>query len=339
MEGIILQPMQRPPDGTVNDAPYSALTPDLLLEMLTASGFQPDGRLLALNSYENRVYQVGMDEAEPVVVKVYRPGRWTRAALEEEHAFALELAAAEVPVVAPLTIDGLTLQESAGFQWAVYPRRGGRWPELGTAEEREWMGRFLGRLHQVGRAGRFQHRQRLTAERLGDDSIDFILDGDWLPEYLVDRYEALAGELVDRAAEALEAIQPATLRLHGDCHRGNVLWTDAGPHFVDLDDCLTGPAIQDLWMLLDGEPERQRAQLRDLLTGYETFMPFDGAEVRLIEPLRALRVVHYEAWLARRWQDPAFPRAFPWFAEPRHWERHVSALEDCLRLLEAPPLW
>lgn len=339
MGGIILHPMPSPPAGTVTDAPYSDLTPDLLLEMLTATGFQPDGRLLALNSYENRVYQVGLEETEPVVVKVYRPGRWTRAALEEEHAFALELAAAEVPVVAPLRVDGRTLQESAGFQWAVYPRRGGRWPELGTTEEREWMGRFLGRLHQVGRAGRFQHRQRLCAERLGDDSIDFLLAGDWLPDYLVDRYEALAGELVDRAAEALEALQPGTVRLHGDCHRGNVLWTDAGPHFVDLDDCLTGPAIQDLWMLLDGEPERMRGQLRDLLAGYEVFMPFDGSEVRLIEPLRALRVIHYEAWLARRWQDPAFPKAFPWFAEARHWERHVSSLEDCVRLLEAPPLW
>jgi Ser/Thr protein kinase RdoA (MazF antagonist) len=323
----------------VNETPYSGLTPDVLQEGLAELGFLTDGRLLALNSYENRVYQVGIEDAEPVVVKVYRPGRWTRVALEEEHSFALELAAAEVPVVAPLVIAGRTLHEIAGFQWAVYPRRGGRWPELGTAAEREWMGRFVGRLHRVGRAGRFASRPKLSPGRLGDDSIDFVLDGDWLPDYLVDRYEALAGELVDRATDALEAIQPGQLRIHGDCHRGNVLWTDAGPHFVDLDDCMTGPAIQDLWMLLDGEPEQMRGQLRDLLAGYEVFTPFDAAEVRLIEPLRALRVVHYEAWLARRWGDPAFPKAFPWFAEPRHWERHVSSLEDCLRLFDAPPLW
>ena len=201
------------------------------------------------------------------------------------------------------------------------------------------MGRFLGRLHQVGRAGRFQHRPRLSPQHLGEDSIDFVLDGDWLPDYLVQRYEELAEGLVEAATAALEAVQPGLLRLHGDCHRGNVLWTDAGPHFVDLDDCQTGPAIQDLWMLLDGEPAEMRGQLRDLLTGYEQFTTFDAAEVRLIEPLRVLRVVHYEAWLARRWEDPAFPQAFPWFAEARHWERHVSALEDCARLMEGPALW
>lgn len=327
-----------PDPGHDPEAPYAGLTPDVLLQGLQALGFVPDGRLLALNSYENRVYQVGMEEGEPLVAKVYRPGRWSDAALAEEHAFALELAAAEVPVVPPMVIDGQSVFVHEGFRFAVYPRRGGRWPELSTADDREWMGRFLGRLHQVGRAGRFTARPRLSPQVLGDDSIDFLLDEGWLPDYLEQRYEELAGALVDAATAALEAILPAQQRLHGDCHRGNVLWTDAGPHFVDLDDCMTGPAVQDLWMLLDGERPDMQRQLADLLRGYTQFCSFDGSELSLIEPLRVLRVVHYEAWLARRWVDPAFPRAFPWFAEPRHWERHVAALEDCARLMEAPPL-
>jgi len=321
-----------------DETPYSRLTPDALLAAVEAAGLRPDGRVLALNSYENRVYQMGLEEAEPVVVKFYRPGRWSREALLEEHAFALELAAAEIPVIAPLVRDGSTLLEHAGYRFAVYPRRGGRWPDLDTHDDRLWMGRFLGRLHRVGAARAFLARPRLDAEAIARHAAATVLEGDWLPEYLIDRYQAVADEIRERIAGAFTGAAPRFIRIHGDCHRGNVLWTDGGPHFVDLDDCLTGPAIQDLWMLLAGSREEMRVQLTDLLEGYEQFAAFDRAEVTLIEPLRALRMVHYAAWLARRWHDPAFPRAFPWFGAPRYWEEHVRQLTEQLEALDEAPL-
>jgi Ser/Thr protein kinase RdoA (MazF antagonist) len=321
------------------DAPYAQLSPEAVLDALEAVGYRCDGRLLALNSYENRVYQIGIDEGDPVVAKFYRPGRWSDAAIGEEHAFALELAAQEIPVVAPIVQDGVSLHTQSGFRYAVFPRRGGRWPELGTADDREWVGRFLGRIHAVGRARRFEHRVRLSMEDLGRRARDSVLDGDWMPDYLATKYQALTEELLNEVEIRADGWRGATLgRIHGDCHRGNILWTDAGPHFVDLDDCLTGPAIQDLWMLLAGSPQEMRGELRDLLKGYEQFLPFDRGEIALIEPLRALRMIHYSAWLARRWHDPAFPLAFPWFAEPRYWEQHYRALEEQLAAVLEPPL-
>jgi Ser/Thr protein kinase RdoA (MazF antagonist) len=321
------------------DTPYANLSPEAVLDALETAGFRCDGRMLALNSYENRVYQIGIEEGDPVVAKFYRPGRWTDAAILEEHAFALELAAQEIPVVAPLAPGGLTLHSHGGFRYAIFPRRGGRWPELGNTDEREWVGRFLGRIHRVGRAGRFLQRPRMNLEELGRKARDFVLDGDWMPDYLADKYydvtEQLLGDVEARAADW----GGATLgRIHGDCHRGNILWTDAGPHFVDLDDCQTGPAIQDLWMLLSGGQPQMRSEMRDLIAGYEQFMPFDRSELALIEPLRALRMIHYSAWLARRWHDPAFPKAFPWFAEPRYWEDHYRALDEQLAAVEGPAL-
>jgi Ser/Thr protein kinase RdoA (MazF antagonist) len=322
-----------------HDAPYARLSPEAVLDALEAVGYRCDGRLLALNSYENRVYQIGIDEGEPVVAKFYRPGRWSDAAIGEEHAFALELAAQEIPVVAPIVRDGASLHTHRGFRYAVFPRRGGRWPELGTADDREWVGRFLGRIHAVGRARRFDHRLRLSMEDLGRKARDFVLDGDWMPDYLATKYEALTEELLNEVELRADGWRGATLgRIHGDCHRGNILWTDAGPHFVDLDDCLTGPAIQDLWMLLAGSTQEMRVEMRDLLKGYEQFLPFDRVELALIEPLRALRMIHYSAWLARRWHDPAFPLAFPWFAEPRYWEQHYRSLEEQLGAVLEPPL-
>jgi Ser/Thr protein kinase RdoA (MazF antagonist) len=321
------------------ETPYADLSPDLVLEALESAGFVCDGRSLALNSYENRVYQIGIEEGDPVVAKFYRPGRWSDAAILEEHAFAFELAGQEIPVVAPLARDGRSLHEHRGYRFAVFPRRGGRWPELGTAAEREWVGRFLGRIHGVGRAGRFLARPRISVADLGRNARDFILDGEWMPDYLAVKYADLTDELLDAVEARTDGWCGAPLgRIHGDCHRGNILWTDAGPHFVDLDDCQTGPAIQDLWMLLAGNEAEMRAVLRDLLTGYEQFLPFDRAELALIEPLRALRMIHYSAWLARRWHDPAFPRAFPWFAEPRYWEEHYRALEEQAGAVDAPPL-
>ena len=319
--------------------PYSTLTPDLVVAAIEAVGYASDGRVLALNSYENRVYQVGRDDSTPVVVKFYRPGRWSTPAILEEHGFALELAGAELPVVAPEVHAGRTLFELGGFRYAVYPRQGGRWPELGTKDERAWMGRFLARIHAIGRTRAFHHRPRLDWRAMGLETADYLLDQGWIPPHLEAAYESLAEDVLGLVERRFaEATPYRTLRLHGDCHPGNVLWTDAGPHFVDLDDCMTGPAVQDLWMLLSGRPEEMSAQLHDLLEGYAEFADLDRHEISLIEPLRTLRIMHYAGWLARRWDDPAFPRAFPWFEEPKYWEQHVLDLREQLAAMEEPPL-
>jgi Ser/Thr protein kinase RdoA (MazF antagonist) len=319
--------------------PYSALTPDLVVEAIEAVGYASDGRVLALNSYENRVYQVGRDDSTPVVVKFYRPGRWSTPAILEEHKFALELARAELPVVAPEVHAGRTLFELSGFRYAVYPRQGGRWPELGTKDDRVWMGRFLARIHAIGRMRTFHHRPRLDWRAMGLETADYLLDQGWIPPHLEAAYESLVEDVLGLVERRFaEATPYRMLRLHGDCHPGNVLWTDAGPHFVDLDDCMTGPAVQDLWMLLSGRPDEMTAQLHDLLEGYAEFAELDYHEISLIEPLRTLRIMHYAGWLARRWDDPAFPRAFPWFEEPKYWEQHVLDLREQLAAMEEPPL-
>ncbi|MGQ0384110.1 MAG: serine/threonine protein kinase [Gammaproteobacteria bacterium] len=317
--------------------PFATLSPDVIVAAIEAAGFAADGRVLALGSYENRVFQVGVEDADPLVVKFYRPARWTDAAILEEHGFALELAAAEIPVIAPLTAaQGETLLRHAGFRYALYPRRGGHWPELGTGDDRQWIGRFLGRIHAAGATRAFLHRPRLSVAAMGRASVEYLLSGDRIPEYARHRYERVASELLELVEGCFEAAGVLRyIRIHGDCHRNNVLWTDAGPHFVDLDDCMMGPAIQDLWMLLAGDSREMRLQLDDLLAGYGKFAEFDVVERALIEPLRALRMVHYAAWLARRWHDPAFPRAFPWFGEARYWERHVAELEEQGLLLAA----
>lgn len=321
-----------------SEHPYDRLTPDVIIEAVESLGERSDGRILALNSYENRVYQIGIEASAPLVAKFYRPGRWSDAAIQEEHEFAHELAAQEVPVVPPLVRDGRSLFELAGFRFAVFERRGGRWPELGTQQDREWIGRFLGRIHMVGRRKRFQHRGRIDVERLGEDSCDYLLDAGWLPEHLETAYSSLTSDLLERAHAAFDAAAASQLRLHGDCHRGNVLWTDAGPHFVDLDDCVIGPAIQDLWMLLSGSRTEMAEQLTQILDGYAQFSTFDYGELVLMESLRTLRMIHYAAWLARRWEDPAFPRAFPWFKEPRYWEEHVLQLREQLAAIDEGPL-
>jgi len=321
-----------------SNTPYANLTPEVVLAAVERLGRPTDGRVLALGSYENRVYQVGLEDAEPVVVKFYRPNRWSVAAILEEHAFARELAGAEIPVIAPERIDGATLFEHHGYHYAVYPRRGGRWPELGTSDDRVLMGRFLGRLHRVGATRRFEQRATLGVDAMVRSSAAVITGGDWLPEYLRDRYSQSVAAIADQAEAAFAGVAPRFLRVHGDCHRGNVLWTEQGPHFVDLDDCVMGPAIQDLWMLLAGSRAEMTGQCRDLLEGYEQFNEFDRGELALIEPLRAMRMVHYAAWLARRWADPAFPRAFPWFGGARYWENHVVELGQQLEALTEPAL-
>lgn len=319
--------------------PYDRLTPDAIIAAAESLGYVCDRRILALNSYENRVYQIGIEGGAPLIAKFYRPGRWPDQAIHEEHGFALELAAAEIPVVPPLVHQGQTLFEYESFRFALFERRGGRWPELGTRTEREWMGRFLGRMHMVGRRQRFRHRDRIDIERLGEDSRDYLLEQGWIPPHLEAAYGSLTSDLLEQIWDAFETARGvAEIRLHGDCHRGNVLWTDAGPHFVDLDDCLSGPAIQDLWMLIAGSRAEMSEQLTQLLEGYTQFSSFDRREVGLIESLRTLRMIHYSAWLARRWSDPAFPQAFPWFEEPRYWENHVLQLREQQAAIAEGPL-
>ena len=320
-------------------APYSGLTPDVALDALSGVGLHPDGRLLTLNSYENRVYQVWLDEAAPVVVKFYRPGRWSDAQILEEHAFALELAGREIPVVAPVAPAGRTLHEHAGYRFAVYPRRGGRAPELEDSRVLEWIGRFLGRIHAVGAAGAFRCRTRLGIESHGLEPRAWLLASGLVPADLKEAWSsatALALDGVRRCYERAAGVR--SIRLHGDCHSGNVLWTDEGPHFVDLDDCCTAPAVQDLWMLLSGDRAAMMRQLSDVMAGYEQFHEFDPRELGLVEALRTLRLLHYSAWIARRWEDPAFPAAFPWFGTQRYWQDRILELREQIAAMDEEPL-
>lgn len=320
--------------------PFASLTPDRVLDALEALGFYPDGRLLALNSYENRVYQVGIEDGAPVVAKFYRPARWSDAAILEEHAFLLELAEREIPVVAPLPLPGgATLQQVEGFRIAVFPRRGGRAPELDAPGVREWLGRFLGRIHRVGAEAPYRHRPTLDIAGFGEQSRDWLLAHGDIPEDLRAAWHSVVDQALDGVRRCFDrAGSVRALRLHGDCHGGNVLWTDDGPHFVDFDDSSMGPAVQDLWMLLSGGRDDMSLQLRDLLAGYECFREFDRRELHLVEALRTLRLIHYCAWIARRWDDPAFPAAFPWFNTQRYWQDRVLELREQIALMDEPPL-
>ncbi|MEO5624777.1 MAG: serine/threonine protein kinase [Dokdonella sp.] len=305
-------------------APYANLSPDVVLDAIDAAGYVSDGRLLALASYENRVYQVGIEDSQPLVAKFYRPGRWSDAAIAEEHAFALELAAAELPMVAPLIIDGRTLLEHRGYRYALYPRRGGRAPELESADHLAWMGRLLARMHGIGARARFRERGSIDTNIYIRDAARAVLASGLLPERLHAIYRARTDAIaVAIDAQFAEREPIARIRLHGDCHGGNVLWTETGPHFVDLDDARTGPAVQDLWMLAPSP----RA-LDALLEGYAEFRDFDHREMALIEPLRIMRQVHWAGWVAARWQDPAFPRAFGYVGEARWWEQHLNDLAE-----------
>lgn len=326
---------------TTSATPFASLTPDSMLDALESIGLAPDGRLLALNSYENRVYQVFMDDGRPLIVKFYRAGRWSDAAILEEHAFTTELAERELPVVAPLAINGATLHHSGDLRFAVFPRQGGRAPEFDRAETLEWMGRFLGRIHAVGAIAPFRERPALDIRSFGEEPRDFLRSGDFLPPELSDVYFGVVDQALDGVRHCFDrAGSFATLRLHGDCHAGNVLWQeDGGPCFVDFDDARMGPAVQDLWMLLSGERAEQVRQLADVLAGYEDFFEFDARELHLVEALRTLRLIHYAGWLARRWDDPAFPAAFPWFNTQRYWQDRILELREQIALMDEPPLW
>lgn len=319
--------------------PYGRLTPDTVLDAVESQGYLSDARIAPLNSYENRVYQVGIEDGEPLIAKFYRPQRWTAEQIVEEHNFSLELAALDIPVVAPLrNAQGDTLFGHDGFMFALYPRRGGRAPDLENDDDLEVLGRLMGRLHAVGEQSKFQHRPELTVASFGEESIEYLLAGEAIPSAVRASYEAVARPLLARVEERMDAVDYGVIRLHGDCHPGNILWRDEAAHFVDLDDARNGPAIQDLWMLLAGDRQQQTGSLGAIMEGYAQFRDFDFRELALIEPLRALRSLHYAAWLARRWQDPSFPMHFPWFGTERYWGEHIQVLREQLQAQDEPPL-
>ncbi len=318
--------------------PFATLSPDLVLDAVESLGYLSDARVLALNSYENRVYQVGIEGETPLIAKFYRPARWSDAAIREEHAFSLELSEHEIPVVAPLLRDGESLFEHAGFRFALFPRRGGHAPEPGNLDQLDRLGQLLGRLHGVGASRPFQHRETMTVENFGHQSLACVLDSGFLPTSLRPAYESVARDLLARLDALFASVRYTAIRLHGDCHPGNLLYRDEAFHMVDLDDCRMGPAMQDLWMMLAGERQERLSQLSELMEGYQEFHDFDRRELALIEGLRSLRLLHYSAWLARRWDDPAFPMSFPWFANERYWGDQILALREQLAALDEAPL-
>ncbi len=320
---------------SANTTPYDRLTPDVILDAIESIGFLADGRMFALNSYENRVYQIGIEEGKPLIAKFYRPGRWSDAQILEEHAFTQELADREIPVVPPLVIDGKSLFEFAGYRFSLSPRRGGRAPELDNPDVLEWMGRFLGRIHAVGAISAFAHRPVIDIAGFGEAPRDWLLQHDFIPKDLREAWLSVVNQALTGVRDCYaHAGNVQNIRLHGDCHAGNVLYTDEGPHFVDFDDCRSGPAMQDLWMLLSGSREEMTMQLRDVLEGYEEFAHFDRRELHLLEALRTLRLIHYSAWLAQRWDDPAFPLAFPWFNTQRYWQDRILELREQVSAME-----
>jgi Ser/Thr protein kinase RdoA (MazF antagonist) len=324
----------------MNVHPYDSLTPDLVIDAVESAGYLSDARLLALNSYENRVYQVGLEDTDPVIAKFYRPERWTKAQIDEEHQYSQELVDADISVVAPIIDDkGQSLHEYAGFKFALFKRRGGYPPELDNLDNLFVLGRTLGRIHAVGRAGRFKHRVEISVEQMMTQNISFLLEKDFIPQSLIPAYSSLADDLEKTVRTIYSEVKPADLiRVHGDCHVGNILWRDNTAHFVDLDDCAMAPAVQDIWMFFSGDRHRRQQQLSEVVEGYSEFCDFEPRQLRWLEALRTMRIVNYSAWLARRWEDPAFPRSFTWFNTERYWADHILELREQLAALQEEPL-
>lgn len=319
--------------------PFAGLRPERILDAVESLGYRCDGALMALNSYENRVWQIGIDDSPPLIAKFYRPERWSDAQIAEEHAFSAAMVADELPVVAPLVIGGRTLFVHGGFRFSLFPRQGGRAPEFAEPAILEWMGRLMARIHLVGAREPFAVRETLDIQRFGIDSRDWLLANHVIPPELEPVWQGVADQALEGVRHCYaRAGQVAHLRLHGDCHAGNVLWTQDGPHFVDFDDARMGPAIQDLWMLLSGDAEEMGLQFGHVLAGYEIFREFDDRELQLVEALRTLRLLHHSAWLARRWNDPAFPAAFPWFATNRYWEDRILELREQIAAMQESAL-
>ncbi len=319
--------------------PFEELTPDFLLDAIESQGYLCDGRLFPLNSYENRVYQVGIDDQTPLIAKFYRPMRWSDEQIAEEHRFCFQLADQELPVVAPLmNSDGLSLSEYKGFRFSLFPRKGGRAPEFDNLDNLLILGRLLGRIHLIGASEPFQHRPTLDIESYGYNSAQLISER-FIPAELKTAYDSLTEDLLSLIEQIFSSVTDVSyIRIHGDCHAGNILWRDDNPHFVDFDDARMAPAVQDLWMLLSGDRARRTAQLSEIVEGYSEFYDFHPKELRLVEALRTLRIMHYAAWLARRWADPAFPMHFPWFNTVRYWSEHVLELREQYSALQEPPL-
>ena len=326
-------------DQDSTEHPFAKLSPDFILSAIEDNGLRCDGRILELNSYENRVFQIGIEDQQPVIGKFYRPRRWSDDQILEEHAFTSELFTAELSVVPPdYNEEGKSLLSFEGFRFALFARKGGRAPELDRDENLEVMGRVLGRIHNIGASKIFSHRPTLSLQSFGFDSVDYLLEN-WIPTELIEAYQSLSRDLLSILEDRIAAIPDLKqVRVHGDCHIGNVLWRDNVAHFIDFDDCRSAPAVQDIWMLLSGSREEQRHQLMCILDGYDEFMDFDRRELALIEVLRTLRMFHFTAWLARRWDDPAFPRGFPWFNTARYWEEHVLHLREQLAALQEPAI-
>ncbi len=322
-----------------NQHPFQRLTPTLVMDAIESRGFLCDRRIFALNSYENRVYQVGIDEAQPLIAKFYRPDRWSEQQIMEEHNFCFELVEHELPIVAPLkNAEGNSLLSYDGFYFALYPRQGGHAPEFDNLDNLKILGRLLGRIHATGAVKPFEHRPTLDRQSFGNNSVRLIEER-FIPEEYRASYSAVTSQLLDAIDTILAEVGLIrSIRTHGDCHAGNILWRDNAPHFVDFDDARMAPAVQDLWMMFSGERPRQLAQLDSLLEGYREFNDFDPRELRLIEPLRTLRMLHYSAWLARRWGDPLFPHTFFWFNTTRYWGEHILELREQLAALSEPAL-
>ncbi|NRA41905.1 MAG: serine/threonine protein kinase [Pseudomonadales bacterium] len=320
---------------TDNSAQHFAnLSPDTVIDAVESLCGFSDGRLLALNSYENRVYQVGMENAEPLVVKFYRPQRWSDADILEEHHYCFELAEQDIPVVLPSVIQGNTLHHWESHRFAIFPRRGGRAPEFENLDNLFILGQTLGKMHQVGKATQFHHRPALNLQSFGIDAIQTVSES-LLPAEYHDNYLTIAEQLIDQMQQNLCLAADTTfIRCHGDCHAGNILWRNDAPHFVDFDDARMAPAVQDIWMMLSGDKFQQQTQFLEILEGYEMFTEFDRRELHWIEPLRTLRMMNYCAWLAKRWQDPAFPMHFPWFNTARYWGEHIVELREQLLQLQ-----
>lgn len=317
-----------------SEADFQQLQPNSIIEAVESLGLESDARIFPLNSYENRVYQIGIEQQHPLIGKFYRPHRWTDEQILEEHLFTQELASLEIPVIAPLSFDGKSLIHFDHFRFALFPRRGGSTPELDRPEHLKWMGRFLGRIHLAGATRKFQHRPGIDVNSFAIEPSDFLLAQGFIPDYLESAYRSLIEDILKLLQQRFDAVDYQAIRLHGDCHPGNILWTEQGPHFVDFDDCRMGPAIQDLWMLLSGPLYEQKQQLDHILDGYYEFRDFNPAESRLIEVLRTLRIIHYAGWLAKRWDDPSFPMNFPWFNTSNYWEQHILTLREQFSLLQ-----
>ena len=318
--------------------PFDNLTPDTVLDAVESLGYISDVRIYPLNSYENRVYQIGIEDNEPLIAKFYRPNRWSDEQILEDHHFSQDLFDLEIPVVPPISSNEMSLFDYRGYRFSLYKRRGGHAPDLDNEDNLYTLGLNLGRIHAHGKIAPFKHRPTLTVDSFAIESREFLLNNDFIPPTLIEAYETLSQHLIEKLTQQDSSINYTDIRLHGDCHPGNILWRDDAPNFVDLDDCRNGPAIQDLWMLLSGDRQSQQIQLATIIEGYEEFCEFDSNEVALIEYLRTLRIMHYAAWLARRWQDPAFPMHFPWFNTERYWSEHILELREQLANLDEPPL-